>query len=245
MGSRKGKAWLPRWGWEELSQGTFLVVSAHHTAHPPRCPQSHLKSLVSLSGAPLQAGRWPCGRQDGAGVGGPKRQVHGGALPRWRLGDGRKGHFGSAGVREVDWLHLLALKNLGSHSRPGGFRFPRQPLPSTSLQPLADLRRPADPTSLLRPEVPSPAQPCPGCPEGKLGGEKSEERCRESWGEEPEERAGVKPWKGRRVRTCIGLSSLLTCSATAPLTCTHHLCHSSVSPHLSAFNLVESLLSPL
>lgn len=39
LGSRKGKSRLPSLGWEELSQGTFLVLSAHLTLPtPPSVP---------------------------------------------------------------------------------------------------------------------------------------------------------------------------------------------------------------
>lgn len=60
---------------------------------PPTAHHSHgacratLKSLVRLSGAPLQVWR------------GPKGQTRGARFQGQRLGDGRKGHFGSAGGR--------------------------------------------------------------------------------------------------------------------------------------------------
>lgn len=136
MGSRKGKAWLPRWGWEELSRAPFLWSQlTSHCPPLPRCPRSHLEisgeSLRSPAASRAVAA-WQAGR---GGGGGTQEASTGERFQGQRLGDGRKGHFGSAGVREVDWLHLLALKNLGSHPPRGGFRFPgsRSPPPLSNL----------------------------------------------------------------------------------------------------------------
>lgn len=78
--------------------GTFLVVSAPHTAHPSLGARgATLKSLVSLSGAHAasRGGGRVAGR-GGRGGGGPKRQGTG-AFPRAETGRWQEGAPGQLG----------------------------------------------------------------------------------------------------------------------------------------------------
>lgn len=140
-----------------------------------------MKSLVSLQSPCRLGGGRVAGRRGGGW--GTKEASTG---ERFKGRDWEMAGRGTSGHKEVDWLHLLALKNLGSHPAPGASVSGSRPPPPLS-NPLADLRRPADPHP-LRPEVPALLSPSP---EGKLGGRKVRRGIGEGgWGEEREERAG-------------------------------------------------------
>lgn len=88
---QEGKACLPRWGWEELSQAPFLWSQLTSHCPPPRCPRSHLEISGESLRSPLPAGRWPRGRRGRQGWGDPRRQVRGSVSKRTETGRWQEG----------------------------------------------------------------------------------------------------------------------------------------------------------
>ena len=134
-------------------------LSSPHTAHPS----------LGARGAALKSGeslRSPTAGWTGQAGRGDPRGKYRGAFPRAETGRWQEGALR---------VSLGKGGRLAPPTCPEEPRIPRRPrgphfLGSRSSPPLANrslagLRRPADPTSLLCPEVPTPAQPCPGCSE--------------------------------------------------------------------------------